>query len=133
MNSALKFFLLFFLVSGNFLLNKMVSAAEEPVATNSVVMENDENASDPSEATDELYGEVVSVDVKALKLVVKFPKEEEEEEVYQKMIFEVMPQAEILKNGETIALPDLKEGDDVVIEYITDAQGNGKISSIIVE
>lgn len=77
-------------------------------------------------------GEVVSVDLVKLTLVIKQIKDPVAG-TYENQTISVLPATKVTKGDTTLKLSDLKAGDKVTVKYTTDALGKWKVESITME
>jgi Cu/Ag efflux protein CusF len=93
-------------------------------STGAEMIENVENASL------ELSGEVISVDIENQQVVVEYQLGHRE--VMTSAVLNFSDAMEIYKNGEVVSTSELKEGDKVVVTYQVDDNGSKVISEITV-
>lgn len=74
-------------------------------------------------------GEVVSVDLVDSALTVKQLKDGASN-TYEEVVVPVLPETRIFKGDLTLNLSDLKAGDKVKLEFITDVNGKSKVLNI---
>lgn len=84
------------------------------------------------QATTSVSGEIVSVDLVKLTIVVKHLKDPITN-TYEDITISVLPETELVKRDVALTFSDLKVGDKVIIESISDVSGESKVVSITVE
>lgn len=81
---------------------------------------------------DSVSAEIVSVDSEKSTLVIKTVKDAVAK-AYENQTISVSSEVKILKGDAVLKLSDLKVGDKVNVQYISDASGKQKVESINVE
>ena len=103
----------------------------------SIVFSEDEKTIAPSVAEDvpttkELSGKIIEIKPEESTLSVEYLRDKNTE-VYEKVILMVTSLSEIVKDAVDISFSDLKVGDQVSIQYMTDAEGKKIVSSLWAE
>jgi Cu/Ag efflux protein CusF len=93
---------------------------------------NQEEANQAVSILDSVSGKIVSVDTENNVIVLK---EEQDPTAgdYENVDVEIKPETRISKEDSQLSLSDLKEGDEVAVQYTEDSDGNSVVDSVIVK
>jgi hypothetical protein len=112
--------IMFVVLVGSLLVSPMAAFSQEAVA---VKVEET--------AAQKLSGTVLSIDAKEKYLVIQYKVEGQE--ATESAVFYFSETLAVMKNGETLTSSELKEGDNVSIEYTVDGNNNKVISTLTLE